>query len=117
MSDTLKARLEAAWREGFGAGRDFAFNVAYNTPTHGEEARWTDSDTRAASALPDEPSAAGVPCQWAQDGAGESTWASSCGQYFVMNDDADSPDDFMNFCCFCGKSLAAVPYVEDSDDE
>jgi hypothetical protein len=45
-------RLEAAWREGFGAGRDFAFNVAYNTPTHGEEARWTDSDTRAALASP-----------------------------------------------------------------
>jgi hypothetical protein len=52
----------------------------------------------------------GVPrdsdCTWQynSDEFGEDTWATSCGETFLINDGVPS-DNKMKFCCYCGGSL------------
>lgn len=55
-------------------------------------------------------------CKWTQDNEDYSgKWDTDCGQSFWF--DIDGPDDHgMHYCCFCGKSLMAVPYMEEDDE-
>jgi hypothetical protein len=51
-------------------------------------------------------------CQWTQDSDGN--WNTDCGYLFVFL--ANGPrENGMQFCCYCGKELIAVPFVEESD--
>lgn len=46
-----------------------------------------------------------VVCDWHQDSSEHSdTWATSCGNYFVMIDGSPR-ENLMNFCPFCGKHI------------
>ena len=47
-----------------------------------------------------------VPCEWIYDddlGA----WVTSCDKLFVLNDGTPAENN-MQFCCYCGKSLAQI---------
>ena len=53
-------------------------------------------------------------CTWAEDWEGN--WETSCGEAFIFYDGAPS-ENGMKFCCYCGKELAEVRYVEPGVEE
>lgn len=53
-------------------------------------------------------------CSWVQDSDG--TYNSSCGGAFVFNDDGCEENGF-KFCCYCGKPVSEVKYVEEDSEE
>lgn len=52
-------------------------------------------------------------CAWREDEDG--TWETDCGQAFVFVDDGPV-ENGMKYCCYCGKQIDALPYVEEADD-
>jgi hypothetical protein len=48
-------------------------------------------------------------CQWSEDEDGN--WETACGQTFVLSEGTPSENSF-KFCCYCGKQLCEVPWVE-----
>lgn len=49
-------------------------------------------------------------CEWkaVEDGP----WETTCGHAFEINEGVPS-DNGMQFCCYCGKPLFEIPYVEE----
>lgn len=54
-------------------------------------------------------------CDWSQDFDGD-MWSTDCGKGFVLTE-GPPLENGMKFCCFCGRTLAESPYVEDAEDE
>lgn len=54
-------------------------------------------------------------CRWVQDEDG-GAYDSDCGHRWDFIE-AGPIDNGMRFCCYCGKSLVDVPYVEDDDTD
>lgn len=54
---------------------------------------------------------ANVPCEWGQEDEDRSTWTTDCGGAFGINEGTPSYND-MKFCCYCGRTLAEVPYPD-----
>lgn len=52
------------------------------------------------------------PCYWSQEDADSDLWNTSCRRAFVLNDGTPT-ENRMHYCCFCGKPLESVLYVED----
>lgn len=49
------------------------------------------------------------PCEWAEDDEG--AWDTQCGERFIFS--ADGPtENGMHYCCYCGRPLVEVKYVE-----
>jgi hypothetical protein len=53
-------------------------------------------------------------CKWVQDQEG--TWNTDCGEAFEFIE-GDPAENNTRFCCYCGKPLKAVPFVDPSDEE
>ena len=51
-------------------------------------------------------------CRWSQDDEG--SYDTDCGEKFTFID--DGPDG-MKFCCYCGKPLIDVPWVEEAEPD
>lgn len=58
--------------------------------------------------MPSEPRT--TDCAWTQDRDG--TWDTSCGNRFVVSEGNPSDND-MKFCCYCGKTLCEIGFVEE----
>jgi hypothetical protein len=60
-----------------------------------------------------------VHCEWKQDDDWDSSenWETSCGQAFVLTDEGPPSKHGFKFCCFCGRSLTEVPYVQEDDED
>jgi hypothetical protein len=43
-------------------------------------------------------------CGWHQDDEGDTSWATSCGKYFVLNEGTPLENE-MVFCPYCGQVL------------
>ena len=53
-------------------------------------------------------------CTWREDEDGN--WCTECGNIFVL--DGAPPDEHgMRFCCYCGRALVGVQFVEDGGTE
>ena len=53
-----------------------------------------------------------VPCEWEETADGQ--WETDCGNIYEFSD--GTPDaNGHKFCCFCGKPLKQVPYVEEGE--
>jgi len=48
-------------------------------------------------------------CIWEQDDDG--VWETECGEAFVVTEDTPR-ENGMVFCCYCGRSLEQLTYVE-----
>lgn len=46
-------------------------------------------------------------CKWAMDDSDFASWATSCGEEFVIIEGTPEHNS-MRFCCYCGKPLVAV---------
>ena len=53
-------------------------------------------------------------CQWTQNEDG--AWESACGHRWEFIEGGPT-ENGMKFCCYCGKPLVDVPYIEERDDE
>ena len=53
-------------------------------------------------------------CEWKEDGY--DAWETGCGNCFTFTAGAPKENDFL-FCCYCGKPIKEVPYVEYVDAE
>lgn len=49
-------------------------------------------------------------CKWEQDFEGN--WQTSCDNMFVLNDGTPEENE-MKYCCYCGKKLEQVYFVEE----
>lgn len=77
----------------------------------GPKAQVSDSPSLISARIPSDFS-----CCWVEDTEG--TWASSCGHLWQFTSDGPAENE-MQFCCFCGRKLAAhahTDFVEDEDD-
>ena len=52
-------------------------------------------------------------CLWEQDSDGN--WFTACNNGFIIGDGTPSSNG-MKYCCYCGKELREVPYVEEGAD-
>ena len=50
-------------------------------------------------------------CKWTEDFEGN--WETSCDNMFTLNAGTPS-DNGMKYCCYCGKPLREVRYVEEA---
>lgn len=55
-------------------------------------------------------------CQWTEDSDGE-YWETACGETFAWTDDFPDSNPRVKFCMYCGKSIAAVRYIDTITDE
>ena len=55
-------------------------------------------------------------CTWAAQEDGE-FWNASCGHDFTVIDGDTPTAHEMRFCCFCGKRLVEVMFVEPEDTD
>jgi len=53
-------------------------------------------------------------CIWSQDDEDSDTWATGCGEYFVLNDGTPKENRF-NYCYHCGKKLEQEIYKREED--
>lgn len=53
-------------------------------------------------------------CTWTYDSDG--VWATSCEHTFCFNDGGPTENHF-TCCCYCGKPLVEVPWVDDYEDD
>lgn len=53
------------------------------------------------------------PCTWTQDNDGN--WWTTCKNAFTVTDGSPTANK-MQFCCYCGKPLVEVPYVEPKEE-
>jgi len=54
-------------------------------------------------------------CQWGQEDEGSGTYWSACGHGFTFNDGGPT-DNGLKHCCYCGKPLIELPWVEPEPD-
>jgi len=50
-----------------------------------------------------------IPCTWKSDEEGN--WTTSCGELYCIIEGTPE-ENKMKFCCFCGRSLKQIPYVD-----
>lgn len=53
-------------------------------------------------------------CRWTQTESGQ--YDTACGNCFEIMEGSPT-ENHMKFCCYCGKPLVDVPYVEETDDD
>lgn len=54
-------------------------------------------------------------CIWSGDDDGYD-YSSGCGHYFALAPDADTPDQWMECCCYCGNPFEMALLAEDSSN-
>ena len=50
-------------------------------------------------------------CHWSQEDEGSGTYWTACGRSFMLNNGGPT-DNGLQHCCYCGKPLVEVPWVE-----
>ena len=53
-------------------------------------------------------------CKWKEDSG--SNYDTDCGQTFCMIYGTPKEND-MKYCCFCGKEIDEISFIDDLDDE
>ena len=58
-----------------------------------------------------------TPCVWTEpEDYGGGPWETTCGRLFSFTDDGPNENGF-KFCCWCGRSLEARPWLPDEEGE
>jgi hypothetical protein len=55
-------------------------------------------------------------CEWSQDDLDGDWFVTDCGNDFILNDGTPE-ENKMKFCCYCGKPLKQILYVEENENE
>lgn len=61
----------------------------------------------ASPALSDQLGAHPEACKWTQEDYDSDVWNTDCGDAMCLNEGTPG-DNFMRFCCYCGKPLESV---------
>lgn len=72
-------------------------------------------DAAEAVASNDQLGAASEACKWTQEDYDSSVWHTECGDAMSLNEGTPG-DNFMRFCCYCGKPLDGVAWTFTEDD-
>lgn len=54
-------------------------------------------------------------CAWAQADSETDLWETTCKRAFRLDEGTPS-ENYMKFCCYCGKTLVEHPWVDEESE-